>query len=365
MKITVKSLDQKSFQIDIEEDWTMLQIKEAIHKFKDEAPTLHSSVSKLIWKGKILKNEQVAKDCGIDEKGFFVVMPGKAVQSAPKSAAVEETPKVSSQKKKEEPKPASTNAPVITSTGTTACPNGALPIDPMTVLEQIPVSDDMISLVSGFGFTPEKSKLALQLTQGNPDAAAELLFSEGVDRAVEAFKQQMISMATQEMANLMRQNSGGATAAAGNPGNNTTTDSAITESEVSREIADSANPLAYLAEDQTFQQMLGLVRQNPGVLPQILQQIRADNPDLFSQIQNNHEAFLRLINLDSEGSNSGSNQNSTRSPAAAAAPAPAQQGNHIEIPITASDREAINRVSIFVFFCDEYLGTQYLSFELI
>ena len=57
MKITIKTLDQKSFKLEIENNATILDVKKAIfEEKKDDA--LESSITKLIWKGKILKNDQ-------------------------------------------------------------------------------------------------------------------------------------------------------------------------------------------------------------------------------------------------------------------------------------------------------------------
>merc|ERR1712031_72363 len=84
-------------------------------------------------------------------------------------------------------------------------------------------------------------------------------------------------------------------------------------------MGNESNPLHYLTQSPMGQQMLSAIRQNPGILPQILQQISQTNPDLFQQLQDNHEAFLQLLELD------GNSQQ-----AAAAAPANPQQQQNMQ-----------------------------------
>ena len=85
------------------------------------------------------------------------------------------------------------------------------------------------------------------------------------------------------------------------------------------------------------QQMIAAIRQNPGILPQILQQISQTNPELFQQLQNNHEAFLQLLENDSAAPTAGQQQQHGGSAGAG------QQ--RIELQITPEDRAAIDRVS--------------------
>ena len=86
------------------------------------------------------------------------------------------------------------------------------------------------------------------------------------------------------------------------------------------------------------QQMIAAIRQNPGILPQILQQISQTNPELFQQLQNNHEAFLQLLENDSVAPTAGQQQQQQGGSAGAG-----QQ--RIELQITPEDRAAIDRVS--------------------
>lgn len=384
MKVSVKTLDQKQFKIEIEDDFTIEQIKSAIMKEKDNDPNLDPKISKLIWKGKILKNDQVAKNCNIDEKGFFVIMPGKG-KSQPKKPEPE-TPRTSKPKEEKKPEPSKkednqsstgtdeaantsaapvtpvaagnaatgTSTPVAATAATPPAANPAsaapqIPIDPQEILNNIHVSDDLISTVSGFGFPADRAKLALQIANNNPDVAVELLFSNDLDNAVENFKRQL----TQQASRLAGQLTGtGNSNSSSNPqptGNNADNNAAV-EAEINRQIDNSTNPLAYLTENPTFQRMLQVIGENPDVLPQVLQQISQGNPDLFQQISNNHEAFLSLVNNAQSARTSGASGNSgNASGTGGASAAPQGQARQnadgrIEMRVTQQEREAINRL---------------------
>ncbi|VDD94618.1 unnamed protein product [Enterobius vermicularis] len=103
--------------------------------------------------------------------------------------------------------------------------------------------------------------------------------------------------------------------------------------------------LEFLRSLPQFEQLRELVRSNPAVLPQIIQQIANSNPGLMEAIQNNQEEFLNLINAtDSEpfgiGGVAGAGHRGDR-----------QRG--VPIEVTQSEREAIERLKAMGF--PEYL----------
>lgn len=62
-----------------------------------------------------------------------------------------------------------------------------------------------------------------------------------------------------------------------------------------------SNPLAFLRNQEEFQQMKRLLQQNPSMLNALLQQIGQSNPELLQIISQNQEAFIRMINEPGEG----------------------------------------------------------------
>ena len=105
-----------------------------------------------------------------------------------------------------------------------------------------------------------------------------------------------------------------------------------------------SNPLAFLRNQEEFQQMKRLLQQNPGMLNALLQNIGQSNPELLQIISQNQEAFIRMIN-ESDDSSSGSGGGRTGS----GRPAAGGEGEHLGesgvIQVSPQDKEAIERVS--------------------
>jgi len=76
MLVTLKTLQQQTFKIDIDPDETVKALKEKIEseKGKDAFPV---AGQKLIYAGKILNDDTALKEYKIDEKNFVVVMVTK------------------------------------------------------------------------------------------------------------------------------------------------------------------------------------------------------------------------------------------------------------------------------------------------
>merc|ERR1712224_997977 len=94
------------------------------------------------------------------------------------------------------------------------------------------------------------------------------------------------------------------------------------------------------------QQMLAAIRQNPGILPQILQQISQTNPDLFQQLQDNHEAFLQLLETDGGSGNQGGGSGS------GSGSAPQQEREAIDRLMSISQKSEVEVVQAYM-ACDK------------
>lgn len=100
-----------------------------------------------------------------------------------------------------------------------------------------------------------------------------------------------------------------------------------------------SNPLAFLRNQEEFQQMKRLLQQNPSMLNALLQHIGQSNPELLQIISQNQEAFIRMINEPEDGSR----------PAAGAGGRSGGEdslGESGVIQVSPQDKEAIERVSV-------------------
>jgi len=91
MKITIKTLKNKKYELEVKEDDSVAAIKEQIHTKLEFGPP---ELQNLIHHGKILKDDQTAKSAGFKENDFVVLMIRKqrkrkqaAATTAPASSA--------------------------------------------------------------------------------------------------------------------------------------------------------------------------------------------------------------------------------------------------------------------------------------
>ncbi|XP_018551803.1 RAD23 homolog A, nucleotide excision repair protein b isoform X2 [Lates calcarifer] len=91
LTITVKTLQQQTFKIEIDPELTVKTLKEKIEedRGKDAFP---AAGQKLIYAGKILNDDTPLKEYKIDEKNFVVVMVTKPKPAPPPQAAPQPTP---------------------------------------------------------------------------------------------------------------------------------------------------------------------------------------------------------------------------------------------------------------------------------
>ncbi|KAG7477075.1 hypothetical protein MATL_G00090290 [Megalops atlanticus] len=304
MQITLKTLQQQTFKIDIDGEETVKALKEKIEneKGKDGFPV---AGQKLIYAGKILNDDTALKEYKIDEKNFVVVMvakPKAAPSAAQSSPAVSTTTPAPPSTTAPSPAPAATTTSETTpestskddkpsegkpptSTDPASSPDSSSgPLPNVNIFEEATSAlvtgqsyENMVTEIMLMGYEREQVVAALRASFNNPDRAVEYLLT---------------GLPVEEShANPVVPPSGGTPAGA--TGSASSPSSATPTQPIS---ASGANPLEFLRNQPQFQQMRQIIQQNPSLLPALLQQIGRENPQLLQQISSHQEQFIQMLN---------------------------------------------------------------------
>ncbi|KAM7165762.1 UV excision repair protein RAD23 homolog B isoform 2-T2 [Macrochelys suwanniensis] len=377
MQITLKTLQQQTFRIDIEPEETVKALKEKIEseKGKDAFPV---AGQKLIYAGKILNDDTALKEYKIDEKNFVVVMvtkPKAAATPTPSPATTQQsnatTTTVSSTTTAAAtpapaPLPVPAPAPAPTPTPPTPAVVACEPVPVSATKEEKPAEkpveaaaaisptstdstsvdtsrsnlfedatsalvtgqsyENMVTEIMSMGYEREQVIAALRASFNNPDRAVEyLLMGIPGDRETQA-----AADPPQAASTGASQSSAVAAAAA----TTTTTTS-----------SSGGHPLEFLRNQPQFQQMRQIIQQNPNLLPALLQQIGRENPQLLQQISQHQEHFIQMLNepvQESGGQGGGGGGGS-----GGVAEAGSGQMNYIQV--TPQEKEAIERLKALGF----------------
>ncbi|XP_030680962.1 UV excision repair protein RAD23 homolog B [Nomascus leucogenys] len=378
MQVTLKTLQQQTFKIDIDPEETVKALKEKIEseKGKDAFPV---AGQKLIYAGKILNDDTALKEYKIDEKNFVVVMvtkpkavstpaPATTQQSAPASttavtsstattvaqaptpvpalaptstpasitpasvtASSEPAPASATKQEKPAEKPAET--PVATSPTATDSTSGDssrsnLFEDATSALVTGQSYENMVTEIMSMGYEREQVIAALRASFNNPDRAVEyLLMGIPGDR-----ESQAVVDPPQAASTGAPQSSAVAAAAATTTATTTTTSS-------------GGHPLEFLRNQPQFQQMRQIIQQNPSLLPALLQQIGRENPQLLQQISQHQEHFIQMLNepVQEAGGQGGGGGGGSGGIAEAGS------GHMNYIQVTPQEKEAIERLKALGF----------------
>ncbi|XP_030291799.1 UV excision repair protein RAD23 homolog B isoform X2 [Sparus aurata] len=295
MQITLKTLQQMTFKIDIDEEETVKTLKEKIEQEKGK-DNFSVSGLKLIYAGKILNDDTALKEYKINEKNFVVVMVTKAKtasQPSPTSSAPSTTapaaPTASSSSSetsterastddKPEESPSSTAEPATTPVGSEASTNTNLIDEAVSTLVTGQSYDAMVNEMMLMGYEREQVVAALRASFNNPDRAVEYLLTgipgrdaTGSDAAASPV-------------------SGAPAPAAPTSGSSAPANTGSSPS------AGGVNPLSFLRNQPQFQMMRQLIQQNASLLPALLQEIGRENPELLQEISSHQEQFIQMLN---------------------------------------------------------------------
>lgn len=382
MLLTFKTLQGQTFTLEVDPSITVKDVKVKIETEKGEG-TFPSEKQKLIYNGKVLENAEPLSKYEINEKKFLVVMVPKP-QSAPAKPAAE-TPAPAAPTPAT---PAATETPAAAAAAAAAAPSAAPTTaaatedketkkeekeeeetkkeaseaepekksdsseTPMEVAAPTPASGNvgssdlvvgedynlMVQNIMDMGYGRDEVVAALTASFNNPDRAVEYLLT-GIPTSARAERSPAAS----------------ATPSSDAPAESTPASAAGTGSEETGSSGGGtgsggtgSNPLAFLRNQEEFQQMKRLLQQNPGMLNALLQNIGQSNPELLQIISQNQEAFIRMINESDDSSSSGSGGGRTGSGRPAAG-GEEHLGESGVIQVSPQDKEAIERLKALGF----------------
>ncbi|KAI0377828.1 UV excision repair protein Rad23 [Hypomontagnella monticulosa] len=313
MKVTFKELSNQKFTLDIEPTDLVSTLKQRVAEEKGwDAKAL-----KLIYSGKILKDEETVAAHKIEEKGYVVCMVSKPkptpAAAAASSSAAPETPVRSAV--------ATPAAPVAPSQPPAAA--AAPPATPSPASASTGLGDNSMAMgearagvianMEAMGFERSQIEAALRAAFYNPDRAVEYLLNGIPENARQQETQREAPPA---------QPTGGAAAAAGaatqpaeaeaeggpvnlfdlaaQQGRGGSRGGASGTAQAAAAAAAAAGGqtlgnLDWLRNNAQFQQLRQVVQQQPQMLEPILQQLGAGNPQLAQVISQNPEQFLNLL----------------------------------------------------------------------
>jgi len=318
MKITIKTLQQKVFQIDAEGSDTVGDLKKKVQDTQGHAV----ETQKLIYSGKVLPDDKSIESCAIKEKDFLVLMVSKPKASP---AASTSTPVTTSSPAPADPSPAAPAAPATSTADVPSAPSTAAPAAPAQPEVAPPAFGDMSSFVSGnvlqttidnmmeMGFEREQVMRALRASFNNPDRAVEYLMS-GIPSHLET---EASGAGAPRPALAAQPSAGGAApvsaaaaqpAAAAPPSNQPQNLFQLAQQQQQQQQAAPGGPnllsgiggpgpvdLAALRDSPQIQQLRELMAQNPTMVQPLIQQLAASNPGIAQMFAQNPEALLQLL----------------------------------------------------------------------
>ncbi|KAM9841082.1 UV excision repair protein RAD23 homolog B [Aulostomus maculatus] len=353
MQITLKTLQQQTFKVDIDEEETVTTLKERIEKEKGKE-SFPVAGQKLIYAGRILSDDTALKEYKIDEKNFVVVMvtKPKAATAASQPSCATSTPSTTASTipqassssadtpaesvpadDKPEERPADpASSPVGSSEAST---NTNLIDEAVANLVTGSSYDSMVTEMMLMGFERELVVAALRASFNNPDRAVEYLLTGIPDR-----EQGQSTGPDAALPPLLSAAPAVPTGGLSDPANTGPSPS-----------PGGANPLSFLRNQPQFHMMRQLIQQNAALLPALLQEIGRENPELLQEISNHQEQFIQMLNEpnpEAVPASSGGLAGGAGGVGGIASDAPG--GSHMSyIQVTPQEKEAIERLKALGF----------------
>ncbi|EIE84327.1 hypothetical protein G6F46_008413 [Rhizopus delemar] len=351
LQITVKTLQQKQFKLDVDSSDTILSVKEKIQESQGHAV----AQQKLIFSGKILVDDKKVEDYNITEKDFLVVMVAKAKATPASSSAAASsasTPKESATQEKPAetaPKPAETAAaattpsniaspasepPASTPAAPTETTTTATPADTFSQLVTGSQLESVVENMMSMGFERAQCERALRASFNNPDRAVEYLFNGIPEHILNEMNAAQQQPEVQQDTNTQSPTTPNANDANASMNLFAAAQQHAQQQQQQQQQEQNQNLNASLANFRNtphFQQIRQLVQTNPALLQPLLQSIGQSNPELIRAINADPNAFLQAFLEGAEGEEGAMGPETTT------------------IQVTPEERDAIDRLAALGF----------------
>lgn len=306
MKLTVKTLKGRHFEIRVQPTDTVMAVKKNIEDVqgKDNYPC---GQQLLIHNGKVLKDETTLAENKVTEDGFLVVMLSKSKTSG--SVGTSSTQPAAATPPTTAPTSNSTPAVEVqapTSKSTTSASETATATAQTNTYDQaasnlvagsnLEQTIQQIMDIGGGNWDKETVTRALRAAYNNPERAVDYLYS-GIPETTEV----AVPVAHFPAGQATETSAPPAIPVSGAP--NTSPLNMFPQETLSAGgDGGGLGTLDFLRNNQQFQTLRSMVQANPQILQPMLQELGKQNPHLLRMIQEHHAEFLQLINEPLEGS---------------------------------------------------------------
>jgi len=364
VKITVKTLKQQQFSLEVAENETVINIKEKIEK-QEKHPVAYQ---KLIHAGKVLDDNLRVSDAKLGENDFLVLMVRK-----PKEEPVKTQPVKAAEPPK--PNPVPLNIPPVSTPSfqatpiqkpTETSPSINKPAESTThstgSLVMGTEYEKVVTSLTDMGFSRDEVVRALRAAFNNPDRAVEYL-TTGIPEISEPSSAPPTSAPSPMSANpsptIPQQTASPSGVAPLHP--NTPLIPPQFLQQPQQPTGGGSGVFDFLRQHPQFNLLRQMVQTNPQLLQPVLQQLGEQNPQILQLINQHQQEFIQLINEPVQGGAQGG------IPGVGAPPPGAQY-----IQVTVEEKAAIDRLEnlgfersqvIEAFFAcdkDETLAANYL-----
>lgn len=323
MKVTFKTLKQQTFELELKEDDLVSEVKKKIEAEKGQEFSAGSQT--LIHSGKVMEDCKTLKQYKVTDKGFIVVMSvAKPQKEAPEDKPSSGETTVPPQQLTSSLVPPPETPPGIVRSAIPEAASQNVSTGESALLTGADY-ERAISEIMSMGFERTMVIQAMRSSFNNPDRAVEYLLAGNIPSVVHEQPPSSTEVHPDGARSVLPSD-----------------DHSASES------ADSEGPITALTGLPQFQQMRALVQSNPELLPQLIQQISSESPELLRQIQENEQGFLEFLNAPINPE-AGEGEGIEASDASVTGPPRSRERPSIILTMTPEEQAAINRLKALGF----------------